>query len=391
MARQLFGLEKGIRVYRENNDTDFFDIIFGSAAPGGDAGEQDAAPQGSLYIRQNGASSTIYQKIGTANSTADWQENGSTSLQLGFRPEKIRAITSENVTAGARDLTTTPFTDDDGTTLSATDFAVGEFIISNSGATAVLLEVTAVSAPSVTFSTPTSAPALAAFDTFLTPNYLPDPNGQENQALVQVNSAGAIVKVADVDWNFATGINLSAGYTPGSGNITTSDSVESAIQKLDGNNDAQDTLLGTAQGATNLGTFTGNIIADNESVKDALQQLETEVEKGRVSVDGVTVLQTVDSVLVDEVCAIKWYVWVQEVATREVKAYEIFAAHNGDDSNDATDVDFHDPILKVDGANFNLTVNVGLGGSGVTQAMNLTIATTTGGVDVRVRRVEIYY
>lgn len=392
MARQLFGLEKGIRVYRENNDTEFFDIIFGSGAPGGDTGEQDAAPVGSLYVRQNGSSSTLYQKIGTANSTADWQENGSTSVQLAFRPEKIRAVTSENVATGARNLTTTPFTDDNGTTLDASDFAVGEFIISNSGGTAVLLEVTAITLPNViTFSTPTTAPALAEFDTFLTPNYLPDPDGGENQALIQINSAGSVVKVADVDWNFADGINMASGYTAQNGTVSSSDTVNSAIEKLDGNQQDIQTASGISQGAVDYGSFTGNIIPDNSTNKAALQALETEIEKGRVSVDGVTVLQTVDSVLVDEVCAIKWFVWVQEIATREVKAYEIFAAHNGDDANDATDVDFHDPILKVDGANFNLTVNVGLGGSGVTQAMNLTVATTSGGVDVRVRRVEVYY
>jgi adenine/guanine phosphoribosyltransferase-like PRPP-binding protein len=46
-------------------------FLFGSAAPGGDTDEQDAAPIGSLYLRVNGASSAIYQKIASANAPAD--------------------------------------------------------------------------------------------------------------------------------------------------------------------------------------------------------------------------------------------------------------------------------------------------------------------------------
>lgn len=293
MSRVLHGIEKGLRVYKENSQTEFIDYLFGSAAPGGDTGEQDAAPIGSLYLRQNGASSTIYQKIASANSTADWQENGATSAQIGFRPEKVRAITGENVSPGARNLATTPFTDDNGTTLAAADFAVGEFIIANAGATAVLLEVTAISAPSVTFSTPVSAPALAEFDTFLAPNYLPDIDGQENAALVQINSSGSAVKIADVDWNFADGINLTAGYVASSGNVAPSDSVQTAIAKLDGVNDNQDTLLGTAQGATNLGTFAGTTIADNETVKGALQDLESAHEEVDQNVNDLITLSGV--------------------------------------------------------------------------------------------------
>jgi hypothetical protein len=39
MGRVLHQIANGLRTYRENSDTEFFDIIFGSAAPGGDAGE----------------------------------------------------------------------------------------------------------------------------------------------------------------------------------------------------------------------------------------------------------------------------------------------------------------------------------------------------------------
>lgn len=294
MARVLHNIEKGVRLSKENSDTDFVDILFGSAAPGGDAGEQDDAPIGSFYLRKNGASSKIYQKIADTNATSDWQENGASAAQIGvWRPEKVKVITNDTVAIGSRNLSTTPFADDEGTLLTAADFVVGDFVIGDADGTPVLREVTVVSAPSVTFAAPVSAPALADGDTFITPNYLPDSGGdQEGQAIVNYNGS-VMVKVGDIDWSFATGINLSSGYTPASGDVGTSDTVESAIEKLDGNNDAQDTLLGTSQGAVNLGTFPGSTIADNETVKGALTDLEGALEEIDANVDDLITLSGV--------------------------------------------------------------------------------------------------
>lgn len=301
MARVLHDIEKGLRISKENSQTDFFDLIFGSAAPGGDAGEQDAAPIGSLYVRKNGSSSTIYQKVASSNAPSDWQENGSSSASIGvWRPEKVRAITSDTVTAGvSRNLSTTPFADDEGTQLAAADFQVGEYIIADSDGTPVLLEVTAISAPSVTFDTPVSAPALSAGDTFVTPNYLPDtPADQEGQAIANFNGS-VMVKIGDIDWNFADGINLASGYAAASGDVSDADTVQSALQKIDGNNDAQDSLLGTAQGATNLSTFSGVTIPDSSTVKGALQSLETAYEETDANVDDLITLSGVAENAVD--------------------------------------------------------------------------------------------
>lgn len=295
MARELFWIEKGLRIGDENSDTAFIELLQGTSAPGGDAGEQDAAPIGSLFVQRNGASSALYQKVANAGSTSDWVENGSSNAQVGnWRGEFVRAVTNDTVTAGVgRDLTASPFADDEGTQLTAADFTVGEFLIADADGTPVLLEVTNVSAPSVTFSTPGSAPALSSGDTFISPNYLPDsPGGQEGQAIVNYNGS-IIVKVGDIDWNFADGINLAAGYAAGSGDVSNSDTVQSAIEKLDGNNDAQDQVLGTAQGDTDLGTFSGSTIADNESVKGALQDLETAYEETDANVDDLITLSGV--------------------------------------------------------------------------------------------------
>lgn len=301
MSRTLFGIEKALRIYAENSQSTFIDILFGSSAPGGDTGVQDAAPLGSLYIRQNGSSSTLYQKVASSNNAADWQENGSSSAAVGsWRGEKVVAVTDDTVTAGSpRNLVTTPFSDDEGTTLAAADFQVGQFIIADADGTPVLLEVTNVSAPSVTFSTPVSAPALSADDTFVVRNYLPDtPSGQEGQAIVNYNGS-VIVKISDIDWNFADGINMASSYGAVWGDVSAADTVQSAIEKLDGVNDQQDLLLGTSQGDVDLGSFSGATIPANSTVKDALQSLETAYEETDANVDDLITLSGVAENSVD--------------------------------------------------------------------------------------------
>lgn len=86
--RVLHTIEKGIRLAKENSDTDIIDILFGSAAPGGDTGEQDNAPIGSVYFRTDGS---MYSKIADTNATSDWQLNAPSS---GESPITVTGITS---------------------------------------------------------------------------------------------------------------------------------------------------------------------------------------------------------------------------------------------------------------------------------------------------------
>lgn len=69
------------------------------------------------------------------------------------------------------------------------------------------------------------------------------------------------------------------------GSVSAADSVLSAIGKLAANQADLVTLSGVAQGAVDLGTFTGTTIADSSSIKSALQALETAVEAIDTSAD----------------------------------------------------------------------------------------------------------
>lgn len=379
MARKLFGVEKGVRLFGENADVGI-DILFGTAAPGGDTGDQDNAPLGSLYVRKNGATSTLYQKIGTANSTADWLENGSSSAVIGnWRPERIRAVTNDAVSVGVRDLTASPFSDDDSPLLTAADFVVGDYIISDADGTPALLEVTAVSSPNVTFAA--AATPLASNDTFVAINYLPDtPGDQEGRAIVNYNGS-VMVKIGDIDWDFATGINLSGSYAAANGSISSADSVESAIEKLDGNQQDIQSASGLSQGDVNYGTFTGLSLADNQTSKQLFQRIETLLEQMRgVQVAAITTAATVDSVPHASVKACKWLVEAFEDATPANRiAVEIFAL------NDGTNVDDSVYSKQKLGSNFDLTLSVDISGAD----MRLRAASSTAGVTVTARRIEV--
>lgn len=379
MARKYFGIEKLLRIFKTDSDTEHFDIMFGSGLPGGDTGEQDDANAGAVYFRQNGASSTMYQKIGTANSTADWQENGSSQAVIGnWRPEKVRATTNEAVSAGITNPVA--WADNDGA-VDGNDFIVGEFVIVDADGTPALMEVTVVtSSTSITLAA--AATPIANNDTFISINYLPDPVNMEGQAIVNKTST-IMVKIGDVDWNFATGINISSGYASGNGTISSADSVESAIQKLDGNQQDIQSASGLSQGDVNYGSFTtpaSLLLAASQTSKQLFQRLGVLLAQLRgVEVTGLTTLAVIDSVPHSSVKCVMWLVCVFEEATpANRKFYEIQAMTDG------TLVDDSVKILKM-GANFNFVLSIIINGAN----MELKASSSTAGVTTTIRRIEV--
>jgi len=378
MARNFYGIEKGLDIYAENGALQAR-ILTGTAVPDG-LGDQAAAPIGSLYLRSG--TGAIYQKLANAGNASDWVLNGSGNASIGtWRPESVKAVTNDTVAIGTRDLTASPFADDGVPLLTAADFAVNDYIIADADGTPVLLQVTAVSAPNVTFAA--AAMPLAPNDTFITANYLPDPAAGESTSIVNYNGT-IMLKLSDVDWSIATGINLSNSYVAASGNVAANDSVEAAIAKLDGVNDNQDTLLGTAQGATNLGSWTSPVdllFSATSTVKALFQRIGDLLMQLRgVEVAGITAATTVDSVPHASVKAVKWFVHAFEIATpANRQAFEVYALTNGTlvDDNLVSK-------LKV-GSTFNLTTTVDISGAD----MRLRCASSTAGVTVTVRRVEV--
>lgn len=387
MSRKFFGVEKGLRIYAENGDSPATEIFVGVSAPGGDGSDQDASPINSLYFRIG--TSQVYKKVAIANALSDWELLSSSNLLTGFRGELVRAATGVVAPANGAviNLTTTPFTDDQAPLLSAADFSVNDHIIYGVGGTVKLMRVSVVASPNITVVDVVDP--LGDGDALIVKNYLPDtPDDQEKSALVYYNGT-VLTKLSDFNWNLATGIGLDT-FAESQGPVSTGDSVQVAISKVAGDASKLVTLSGVARGATDLGTFTGQTIPDTQTAKQALQSLETALE-ARSQLTGLTTIQTLDSVLVDKVKSSKWLVQAFEEANpNRVQTLEVVAVHDGTASADAVAVDNAiSNKLKLNSV-FNLSVSVDLSGIGVVQVMRLRAASTTAGVTITARRLEVY-
>jgi CBS domain-containing protein len=213
-------------------------------------------------------------------------------------------VTNNTQAAGTRDVVANPFTDDDGTAVPLAAYQIGRYIIVDADGSPALREITNVVGDNVTFAN--AANPLVEDDTFITDYYLPDtPDSQEGKAIVNYNGS-IIVKLGDIDWSLATGINLSGGYAAASGNPVSGDSVEAAIQKLDGNNDAQDSLLGRTQGSTDLGasSVNGNVVSENATVKQAIDELDAAASGAPKDETGVSSNTTLDQVMTGKLSTI---------------------------------------------------------------------------------------
>ena len=100
--------------------------------------------------------------------------------------------------------------------------------------------------------------------------------GQQDGAAYMMNEDGdEIIKIADFDLETAASIKLNIPYIPGAGEIDGTDSIQEAIQKLDGNDANQNSVLGIDAGETDLGNTEWNYVSDETDVKTALEELDT--------------------------------------------------------------------------------------------------------------------
>lgn len=313
MSRDLFDAEIGYAVSAENGDRLAL-IISGTSAPDGTSGKQSEAPIGSIYMHSGNGD--VYKKIANAGAAADWSALGDVTIdELNWRNEKVRFATVDTIAAGSVDVLALSDNDD----LVYGDVAVGEYIIGDIDGSPALFEVTATpGTPNITVAA--AGQAIASNDTFVVQQYLPDPSGQENAAIVHIPVAGSPgIKISDFDWALATGITVSGGYAASSGDPTAGDTVEVVLQKLDGNNDAQDTLLGTSQGDLNLGSFSAPgsfLLTATETVKSALQKVADYLFGVKVTqTTGVTTTTACDSIPHATYNRVQWLIEVFETGT----------------------------------------------------------------------------
>lgn len=388
MAIELFGVTEGLDLTLQNGAPySGASILFGAGAPGG-SGKPDLVGVGSKYFDITNGVDYIKK---TAGAGADkWEKVPELSdLNAIAWRSKLKVVTADVIANGGTiDFASASFSDDDGPTLTEAAFVVGDLIISGNGGTEKLMRVSDITGQVVTFVD--EVPALAINDNFVVKYYLPDPDGQENQAFVHYNGTD-VIKLSDYDWEFANAINLTAGYAAVNGSITSADSVESAIQKLDGNQQDIQSSLGISQGAVDFGTFTGTLLADNQTAKQLFQAIETKIEELELvsSATGVTTVQVLDSVLVDDYIEAEWELIIRDdTDPTKVKFLKLAAFHNGHAGADAANVGLTEFVKKQIGANFATSVDVVLSGTGSAQVMQLTISATAA-ASFKARRTTI--
>lgn len=387
MSRVVEGIENGIHITDENSSDGVY-VIQGNGLPGGDAGLQDEAPEGSLYVDRTGKE--IYIKKASTNAASDWKKNGDVSIdELVWRNEKVRFATNDSIAAGTFDITT--LTDNESMVIG--DVVVGEYCLGDVDGTPALFEITAKPGGDNITIAAASQP-LVDNDTYIVQQYLPDtPGDQEKQAIIHFPLAtGPAVKLADINWSLADGITLNGIDDTKNGPVLGTDTVQVAIDKLEGDSKDSHQALGLSRGDTDMGTYTGNIISDNVSQKVVNQELETAIENISTKKSGTVAQATptvVDTLLVDDFQIATWVITVRDTANpARVKRQEINAIHDGHGAADATTCK-ESVTEKINIGTVNLQVNCVLSGVGAAQTFGLEVNTTeAGGIQYSIERLN---
>lgn len=362
MARTYFGIEKNLRIFKKNSDTDFVDHIFGAGAPIGTSGETDEAPIGSLY--QDTANGNLYIKKTDTSSAGDWSQ-----FEAGAEADDIEIASPYTPASG--DVT------DADTVQSAL-----EKIDGNNDAQDSLLGTSQGDTDLGTFTGTTIS------DNTTVKNAL-----QELETEVELKADAS--DVTEIDANVDDLITLS-GVAENSTDLGTftgdiiadNQTNKGALQDLetelvDTRDNADDliSLSGVAENSTDYGTFPGDSLADGQTGKELFERIEVLLEQMRgVQVTGITASTAVDSVPHADVKACKWLVEAFEEATpANRKALEVYALTDGSSVDDTVYAK-----LRV-GSNFNLDIDVAINGAN----MELQAASSTAGVTVTARRIEV--
>lgn len=155
------------------------------------------------------------------------------------------------------------------------------------------------------------------------------------------------------------------------------------------------TFIGkTAAGSETPTYSSNNVVTNGDNLEVAIGKLDAASGGAGDFVNVTNLAQTglnvQDSVLVDDVVAVKWYVVIRQGTS--LRSREVWAGHDGVDAGaDAVAVDETQyASISLNSAIAGLAISVGLSGAAGAQAMNLNV-TTTGAADVFSRRVPVNY
>jgi cytochrome c556 len=214
------------------------------------------------YVAPSGS---VFQNLSELDGQVKTNEDAISSLQAGYRIiGKVKVVTGDDISSASG--TGVSFSDDNtgGVSLQVGDRIASTHANSND-------DIYTVQSGAWTTT------SLNDLDAFFVSYDLPDVQHQERRSLYKYNGT-TIEEVADFDEDSADTIGLTGSYSETNGSVSSDDTIEDAIEKLDGNQQDIQTTTGVAQGSTHLGSFTGSVIPDNQTIKAALQALETDLD-----------------------------------------------------------------------------------------------------------------
>lgn len=397
-------------------------ILSGSGVPGGDTAEQDAAVIGSVFYRTDSETNNlqIYYKTSTAsNDPSDWSQLASKDYVdmavegISWRePARIRDGANTSLANALVDANT----DDtiDGVTIAAGDRILfteftsdtnNVYIVSGSSGSWVFTEDTnaATDGDAVFIQEGTSADQQWVYDgtgwiqfggnsvaelgfirTFIGKATAGSTLPVYTSTDVVTQNSNLVVAISDLDAAIGDRTYTEQNF------ITNGQALALSV-------DALDIELQDAVDSIGTQTYTEqNFVTDGESLTasvDALDQaLADVIGLTQTEVTNITGATTVDSVLVDDVEAVKWHITVIDEGTPTRKrSYEIFSMHDGTVSSDATQTDFNrSSVLRFPGAGgiTGLAISTDVNGTGGAQEMRLRISATNP-VTVKATRLEV--
>lgn len=184
--------------------------------------------------------------ISASSTSLEWRAKVTyiTQFTSGSIPANGDALVDSNFGAGANRL----FEDDDASTqATVANIVVGSTVVFlKAGVEPKKMVVRDVLGTKRWYDATEANVALkadrliAAGDTFIVEQDLLDiSDARETQAIyhIKAGTPKVALKIGDLDWEAATGISIAAGYTRGAGGATVvvGDSVQAAVEKLDGN------------------------------------------------------------------------------------------------------------------------------------------------------------
>lgn len=255
-----------------------------------DAVGLDAELINTNYITVN---SSLYTKVSLLDGQVKTNTTAITALEVGmtwYGGDAPKVITDDvdlrAASNGTALSTLLPFSDDDGTQLVIGDFIAGDLLCSRDNGTDNQKIFSVYDDTGTLKVTVSGVDQLVSGNVFFVKYNLPAGASYEGRAAYRYDGTDIVLHI-DLDFETANTIQTTSGYTASSGDPTAEETVETILEKIDGNVDAVNSSMGIAQGAVNMGTYTGTLIPDNETTKQNIQTLETKTEIIDGNVDNV--------------------------------------------------------------------------------------------------------